>query len=82
MSEAIPLVAGNLGHSTVPWSVYLLFWQAAKEAENNASKLSQEINQVQQELKAMETQREEARTALKLATEECDKKLAGKFVLF
>lgn len=81
MSEAIPWVVGNLGHSTVPCTVYLLFWQAVKEAENSASKLSQEKNQLQQELKTMESQKEEARTALKLATDECDKKLAGKFVL-
>ncbi|KAK8732184.1 hypothetical protein OTU49_007224 [Cherax quadricarinatus] len=51
--------------------------KAVKEAENTITKLSQEIIQLQEELKSKEKQKEEAQQAINITKDECDKKLAG-----
>ncbi|XP_071536373.1 uncharacterized protein [Panulirus ornatus] len=51
--------------------------KAVKDAENSTTKLTQEMSKLQEELKAVEAQKNEAQEAIISTNKECDRKLAG-----
>lgn len=51
--------------------------QAKKDAENNISRLTQEVNEQQALNKTLKTERDEAQATIQTTKEACDNKLAG-----